>query len=492
MTRFRLNRRTLLRGAGGVALGLPLLEVMLPSTARAQALPSRYVVLFAGTSLGRGGSTLFPPSTVGTGYATTVPLAPLNGPYGDLRPHVGVVSNLLLPWGSEPGARAVPWHSSSPGPLLSGVRGTAGNRSAAARGPTSDQLVAAANAGQTRVRSLQYRVQSEAYRGGEGPKGVMSYAREANGNIVSITPISSIRLAYTNLVTGGAPSTGGGVDPQAQAVVQAQLKQRKSVLDLVLARSKRLQSRVSTADRAQLDRYFTELRELETSIGSVPEPTPGGAANQCSPVYAELQAKGTPTDPPVVRSTYGADARSIGYADETLRGKWLADLTRLAFTCDLTRSVSILQTYAQCFMAVTKIHSTLASYNGDLHETGHGPTSLTQMSHAVGWHVDHFAYLVRGLLNTQEAGAPLLDRCAVVLVFEGGVGRDPEGGANGSPHSSENMGALYAGRAGGLKPGQHIRSNQAHPARVLLSAMRAVGVNGPLGEITEPLAEMFA
>ncbi|HSP18207.1 MAG TPA: hypothetical protein VLQ79_01735 [Myxococcaceae bacterium] len=72
-TPLRLSRRTLLRGAGGVAVGLPLLEAMLDGRpARAQtAAPRRYLVVFDGQSLGGDGDPLdsdLVPDAVGPGY----------------------------------------------------------------------------------------------------------------------------------------------------------------------------------------------------------------------------------------------------------------------------------------------------------------------------------------------------------------------------------------------------------------------------------------
>ena len=56
MKRLVLPRRTLLRGLGGVAVGLPVLECMLNGngTAYAQAgeLPKRYAIVFAGQAIG--------------------------------------------------------------------------------------------------------------------------------------------------------------------------------------------------------------------------------------------------------------------------------------------------------------------------------------------------------------------------------------------------------------------------------------------------------
>ena len=50
-----------------------------------------------------------------------------------------------------------------------------------------------------------------------------------------------------------------------------------------------------------------------------------------------------------------------------------------------------------------------------------------------------------------------------------------------------------AQRAGGLKPGKHIKATGVHPVRCLISAMRAAGYTGDkLGEVTGTIPELFA
>jgi hypothetical protein len=49
-----------------------------------------------------------------------------------------------------------------------------------------------------------------------------------------------------------------------------------------------------------------------------------------------------------------------------------------------------------------------------------------------------------------------------------------------------------AGRAGGLLPGKHIKATGVHPARALISGMRAAGYTGDkLGEVTGSIPELF-
>ena len=90
-------------------------------------------------------------------------------------------------------------------------------------------------------------------------------------------------------------------------------------------------------------------------------------------------------------------------------------------------------------------------------------------------------------------GSSVLDNAALTLFFEGGHGFDPKEGDNiNRAHSSDNMAILLSGRAGGLRPGQHIRGEDRHPARVMVSALNAVGVGTDrLGDVAGDIPELF-
>src|SRR5579872_4537856 len=104
MKPFRLSRRTLLKGIGGITVALPALEAMVPARARAQTVtaPNRFVMMYGGTSQGADGNPPFvAPSTAGANYTPTRALAPLTsmGMQGD----VAVISGLKVPWDTGSG-----------------------------------------------------------------------------------------------------------------------------------------------------------------------------------------------------------------------------------------------------------------------------------------------------------------------------------------------------------------------------------------------------
>ena len=129
MKKFALDRRAVLKGLGGITLGLPLLEAMVDSkTAFAQsAPPMRYLVFFNGQSQGADGDSSpsqVVPTVVGPNWDARLALDNLKTLTGE----ISVISGLKIPTSSEnggsipAGGRSDDFHVTSLSPLLSGVR----------------------------------------------------------------------------------------------------------------------------------------------------------------------------------------------------------------------------------------------------------------------------------------------------------------------------------------------------------------------------------
>lgn len=477
----RLDRRAFLRGLGGTAIALPVLDIMLgphgEALANGRALTPRFFVGFNGQSLGADGDSehnRYAPDTIGPNYDLKTATMPL-GEYGDLRDEVAIISGLRIPYGTDPipaGGWASGFHLQALSPLISGVRNPSADDHRV-HGPTADQLVAEVIAGDTRFRSLQYQVQASWYLTESAPYGrdVLSYRRDG-ADLIAMPGQTSPRAAWQALFAGVLPD-----DDDGAAEAAYQLAKRRSILDTVGASMAELSPHLGAADRKRLERHLDEVRELERRLEEL---TPDTGACMVLPDPGE--------DPPIGgdNASVGGDDFDVnnGYSDEAARARVFSDLIHMAFVCDLTRSVSLTYTMAQSHMSIYPI--TAIPY--DQHELGHGGGTTEDVSRVVAWHVDHFAYLVAKLRDTPEGGGRLLDRCAMVLLHEGGHGFDPASGNENSTHSTENMCCMVAGRVGGLSPGQHIRTDGAHPGQVLNTAMRAVGVDADLGEVSGTIA----
>ena len=483
----RLSRRTLLRGAGGAVVGLPLLECMLdgrPAGAQTAAAPRRYLVVFDGQSLGGDDDTLlsqFVPDTVGANYDLKTALAPLGA--AGVQPWVTVVSGMRIPTAAEnggtppAGGRADDFHVSSASPLLSGVRSPSSN--GRVYGPTSDQLMAAQIGASNTFKSLVYRAQAAWYLSVSAPYGrdLISYKTDSSGSVVPIPAEVSPRQAFTQLFGNFVPP---GVDPATAAAMDFQLRTRRSVLDLVHQRTARLLPQLGLADQQRLQRHFDEIRDLEVRVAATPPPQTSTCVKP-----------GDPGPDPSLGGNQGVDGsgnttydQNLGYSNEEDRAKTFVGLIHMAMVCDLTRVASLQLTMFQSHMNMYA----LTSQGCDLHEVGHfgaGHDTTAQMAKGQAWHVKHFASLVSKFASTPEPGGTMMDNTAMLFLLEGGHGFDPGSGKTWSSHSTENMACLVAGKVGGLKAGQHLKATGMHPAQVLLTAMRAAGYSGSsLGEVS--------
>jgi hypothetical protein len=504
----KLTRRTMLRGIGGAAIGLPALECMLNAhgTAYAQSqstLPRRYALLFAGQALGgdewpedrqmvngtRYTETghFITPAEVGRTYALTTPLMPL----ANMRDDFSIVSNMRIPWSSTSTEAAdVPeggafrdFHGGGKSPLLSGMRSLAS--SFTCRGITSDQVVANTMRGQTTHDSLVYRAQPSWYLSGSSYSGRQYISYTGDGQRIEAQ--ASPQIAFDSLFGNFTPS--GAAD---MARADFQRRSMLSVLDLVTSKRQRLLAKVGAADRARLERHFDEIRALELRIQAIPPPSGG-----------ECRALTDPgADPAIGGDNAGSGSSDIGtntgYSNETERARLFADLIHMAFVCDLTRVATLQLTTFQSHMNVFQITSAMGTpVRADLHEVGHNGDANNRgqfiVSLLLQWHISHYAYLLDKLKNTPEGAGNVLDNSAIVFLPEAGHGTQLNDATSpNATHSVEKMIALIAGRAGGLRPGQHIDTQGAHPVRALISAMQATGWTGDtLGEVSGNIPDLF-
>lgn len=507
MGRFeRLPRRAFLRGIGGVAVALPALEIMTaPGPARAGAEPvARFLTSYVGTSIGRrhyvndtccgefDAGDRITPDIVGPNYDLKQGLQPVGAspwqyltgyggdqPAYDVQSELTVVSGLQVPWGETgaipPGGRWIGFHGTTVTPQLSGS--ICADRGDGALTPTVDQLVAEAVGPGSSFDALAYRVEVINYYsgGGGGNQGAMSWKRGPDGEVVRVDPTTNPGFAWETLFTGFVPP-----DPAEAARVLFELRQRKTVLDLVGDSAQRLVARLGREDKVRMEQHFAEIRSLEQRLEELAPP----GSPQCE-LLPDPGQEWTP-------GPAGEDVETTTnkWSNEELRAEIFADLIHMAFVCDLTRVASLMFEHWKSYINMYPATGHLVDLHDMTHFGGTG-TGIGPQSDSLAWHIKHFARLIRKLKDTPDPdGTPILDRTALTMVFEGGWGFDPEGGDI-DTHSTENMVVLVAGgRALGLTPGRHVPGNGAHPAAVLLGAARACGMTEPLGDITEPFGDL--
>jgi len=182
--------------------------------------------------------------------------------------------------------------------------------------------------------------------------------------------------------------------------------------------------------------------------------------------------------------------------DQEARANLFIDLIQMAFACDMTRTVTLAATGG--FTGSGMRHDNwraIGGHHGELQHTA--PQS--ELDAANRWFVDVYARTLSKLKNVSEGAGTVLDSTAGVFLMEGGKGltNDPQRSGDGggdSNHSCDNMTLLVGGRAGGLAPRGHVdlAGEDRHPAVVLNSAIKAVGVNATLGEISGSVDQLFS
>lgn len=507
MAPFRLNRRTMLLGAGGVAIGLPLLESMLEAggvhgRARAGGMPTRFAIVFAGMALGgdawsndrsmiggvrssgESGSFIADTAT-GMGFSLTQPLMPLSG----LRDQFSLVSNLRIPFSSSsadpadvpPGGAFRDFHGGGASPLLSGVRSREARFTA--NGITSDQVIAGLHAP---MEPLVLRAQPSWYLSGSSYAGrqYISYRGARDPIEAQVSP----QIAFRSLFGSFVPDDAGDA-----ARLDFQRRARRSVLDVVLGKRDRLLARLGRVDRERIERHFDEIRQLELRIAALPPPAVGACQSPSDPG----------TDPSIGGDNTGSGSDDIrpgsGYSMEHDRSRIMADLIHMAFTCDISRVATLQVTTFQSHMSVLPVSEMLGTpFYADLHELGHNGDANNRGQRAVsamlGWHIGHYAYLLQKMQDTVEGGGTLLDHSVVLFMNEAGHGTQLNDGVSEfATHSVERMCMLVGGGGNGmLRPGQHIDAGGAHPAQCLVTAMQAAGYDGDtLGEVTGTIPALY-
>lgn len=488
------DRRTLLRGAFGATVALPLLEIMLDGK-RARAAttpPNRFFIAFGGVSLGADGDRAhddYVPTTVGPGYDPSKKTATQPLVKDDLGKEVTIVSGLRVPYDGSPGSYyGAKFHGSNHSPLLSGVMssGTDGPK-AIIKGVTSDQIAAETLGPGTRFPSgLQLCVQAKAYSPGPAFGWVISMRRNASGGLERLEPTISPRAAWKMLFYGLQQPQ----DSAAQAAFERERRLRLSVLDACQASRAELGKNLGAADRRILDRFYDHCREIEQRLATLDADPAAACKPPADPGADPPEAADTGSS-----MTGGKVPEGTGWSNETLRGRIHCDLVAMAFACDLTRVASLTITRNQCFMSSKPV----TGYSTDMHGLGHfasgAPHTTAVVAKGTAWHMEHFAYLVKLLRDTKEAdGKPILDRSALAFVTEGGHGNSPEDSnfsAAGSSHSMENMVIAVAGGAGGLKRGHHVRATGKHPGNVLVTLLNAVGSKATkLGDVSGAIPDL--
>jgi hypothetical protein len=443
-----LSRRTFLRGAAGVAVGLPLLESI--GTSPLQAQTAKRVTRFLSFHSSSGVETdrfwpavgaLSEASFAGKGTEALAPYA----------------SRLLIPRGVH-GYPVGTWTGHSEGtcqaltaaPLANGL----------AQGRSIDQVIADALNPSGREALV--------VRPGGRDLGVAAF------NSISYRSPGQMANAESNPFRTYRSMMGMGTAPPAMGDEAAErlLARRQSVVDLVREEFEELKRiDLSRADRDKLDQHFQLVREVENGMSGSPAVV---ACNLDAQTTAQLEA---------------IKQDSVESNDNfPVMARLFAKIVALSLACQYTRSAVLQWGAAVAGAPMYRWDGINHSYRH--HPLSHGTTEDFSGAAISGykdmlfeidrWNVGELAKLL-GLLDAykEQDGTTLLDNTVVLYSNEF---------SHGQGHTTGDLPLIIAGGAGYFKLGQSVvvsgskadiggvegSAGQSH--RMLCTVLNAAGV----------------
>jgi len=423
----KLDRRTLLRGAG-VAVALPFLDAMVPARVRAanRVAPTRAAFIYVPNGM-------IMPRWTPVGEDRAFEMSPTLAPLSDLKNDITVLSGLNhhlgSPLGDGPGD-----HARAQGNYLTGARPLK-NATFARVGISIDQRIAQVVGDRTRFPSLELTC-DRGLSAGSCDSGyncsyqsTMSWRSETVPQPAEVDP----RRVFDRLFSK---------DGNAASRTAVQKRRDRSVLDFVIADSRRLNNDVSPADRMKLDEYLSAVRAVEHQL-------------EQSGKFGVPEAPGGSRKPATYPDNYTEHLQLMG------------ELMCLAFQSDSTRVVSFL-------FAREGSERTYAAQGG--HEGHHAishhqnnPEKIEILARIDHFHAEQLGHILRRMKSIREGDGTLLD--SVFLTYGSGL-------SDGNKHLHTNIPTLVAGRAnGGIGTGRHLKMPDGMPmSNVWLSVLHSLGI----------------
>ena len=425
-----LSRRYVLRAAG-VALGLPLLEAMLP---RAGAAPStfkhwpkseakpqpRLICCY----VPNGVNILeWMPSDSGAKYTLSPTLAALK----DYRSDFSVLTGLGHPASQGGHSGADTWLTAANLKSKPGADYT--------NSISIDQVIAQHVGKATRFSSLQLGDMSGT--GGAGHSHTLSF--DING-----TPQpseNSPRRLFERLFV---PDTAGD-----RAATMKRHAERRSILDDIASEAKGLEKKLGQSDKKKLDEYLSSVRQTEEQV-------------------QRMQSWIDVPKPKVPDTGLQLGSQPMNGHDRPMWLDVMLELAYLAFITDVTRVITFeWSREAGGYGGGGENHHELSHHGGDA-------GMLAKLGVIDRFHLSKLGRFMGMLKATPEGDGTVLDH--TIIAFGSGMNS-----GKGGEHSPRNLPLLLAGGTKlGLKHGQHFAFDEAkHPpmSNVWLSVAQKMGVN---------------
>jgi len=443
VTQKALSRRTMLRGLGA-AVGLPLLDSMIPALRAAPAPVRRAAFLYTPNGIIMKDWT---PATDGADFEFSPTLKPIE-PFRD---RILVLSGLEHhngeALGDGPGD-----HARAGASWLTGVHPKKTEGADIHNAVTVDQILAKAIGRETSLPSLELGLENVGIAGGCDSGYSCAYSNTISwGSPTTPIPYETNPRAVFERLFGDGETT----DPAARAV---QSREDRSLLDFVLADANRISRSLGAADRSKMSDYLDAVREIERRIHQ-----------------AEMKNAAAPALPALDRP----DGIPPTFEEHI---QLMFDLITVAFQADVTRVVTLMysreggnRTYPQ--IGVSEAHHGLSHHQND-------PAKMALLQLIDHHHVEMFSYFLGKLTATKDGAGTLLDHSTVVY---------GSSLSDSNRHLHYNLPAVIAGGAN-FRGGRHLRYEKGTPmTNLYVSLLDGFGVRpekigdstGELGYLTD-------
>lgn len=439
ITKRHVSRRTLLRGAG-VSLALPLLDSMIPALtpqARAAAMPKapRFVGIFNAHGWAPEYWRIDSEGPIAEFPFVLKPLEPW-------RDSVTVISGLDATASMPPPGETGGDHSRSAA-VFSGMPPKKTVSDDIYLGTTIDQMIAQKYGQETALPSIQLGIEDQ--------------------SALATCPWG-YSCAYVNSVSWASPTKplpheanpqliferlfGDGSNPDERV---ARRRARASLLDGVTQEVSRLNRTLPNTDRARLNEYLDDIREIERRLQNVA---------QSSAVSVDAQVPfGIPES-----------------FTEHINLMW--DLQVLAFRADITRVSTLMIAHDVSMRSYPESGTPTANHAASHH--GGAPKRLEDWAKINRYHINSLPYFLNKLKATPDGEGTLLDHSLILWASNMG---------DSNLHSHRNVGHLLAGAAMGRHHGgRHIKASGS-TANLLLTTLQLCGMEREsIGDSTKPVS----
>lgn len=438
VTKKSMDRRTFLRG-GGAAISLPLLDAMLPAfAANGGQSGGRLICIEEVHGLpgcNEWGATrhLFAPATEGRDYELVADNA--LKPLEPWRERFTIISNTDVRMAEAFSPAEVGGdHFRSSAVFLTQSHPKQTQGSDLHAGISLDQVHARRFGRDSLLPSLQLCIEPNDKGGGCDYNYSCSYTDSISWKSPT-EPLPAIRnpRAAFDLLFGA----GGSAAERA-----ARRKTHRSILDWVAAEVADMERTLGAADRQRIDRYLTNVREIERRIQRVEDSNSNGKAREL------------PGAPPGVPDSYSEHVRLM------------FDLQVLAFQTDMTRVITLKTGRDASNRTFPESGSNRAFHPASHH--GGKASGVLEFNRICQYRVGQLSYLLERMADTDNGDGNLLDQS---LVLWG----SPMGDAN--LHNHRRCPLLLLGGAGGRHwGGAHVRAAAGTPmANAMLTVLNWFG-----------------